>query len=162
MMELHQIVQTLAKHCLKHGMKIAAAESCTGGWLAHEIVSLAGCSAWFEGSIVSYTNEAKTHWLNVPAVLIEHENAVSEAVARAMLDGVLATSTATHGIAITGFAGPKGGSVGKPVGLVWFAWGDRMGHVVTRQKIFPGDRDAVRKQAVLLALNGLLELFPNG
>jgi nicotinamide-nucleotide amidase len=155
-MQIIECVQLLAKRCLENGYKIATAESCTGGWVSHAIVSLAGSSEWFDGGVVSYSNHAKTKWLNVPAELIEKEGAVSEAVACAMAQGALATSLATHSVAITGVAGPGGGTATKPVGLVWFAWATREGNVKVEQHHLKGDRTAIREQAVLIALNGLL------
>ncbi len=153
--DIQDVVQQLAEHCLEHGYKIATAESCTGGWVSHAIVSLPGSSAWFEAGLVTYSNEAKINLLQVSPVLIDAKGAVSEEVARAMLQGVLANTQATHAVAVTGIAGPGGGSPDKPVGLVWFAWGDAQGRVVTAQKNFSGDRNDVRAQAVLLALEGL-------
>ena len=155
-MEINKCVQRLAGQCLAHGYKIVTAESCTGGWVSHAIVSEPGSSAWFEGGVVSYSNDAKTRWLNVPAILIENEGAVSEAVARAMAEGALATSLATHSVAVTGVAGPSGGTKEKPVGLVWFAWATRDGNVKAEQHRLKGDRTSIREQAVLIALNGLL------
>ncbi|MFI4957298.1 MAG: CinA family protein [Gammaproteobacteria bacterium] len=157
-MQINQCVQLLATQCLAKGFKIVTAESCTGGWVSHAIVSEAGSSQWFEGGIVSYSNYAKTTWLKVPAELIEKEGAVSEAVASAMAEGALATSVATHAVAITGVAGP-GGTEQKPVGLVWFAWGARDGNVKAEQHHLKGDRTSIREQAVLIALNGLQELL---
>jgi len=155
-MEINKCVQRLAQRCLSQGYKIATAESCTGGWVSHAIVSEPGSSKWFDGGVVSYSNHSKSRWLNVPAALIEQEGAVSEAVVRAMAEGALATSLATHSVAITGVAGPGGGTDDKPVGLVWFAWGKRDGNVKAEQHHLKGDRTAIREQAVLIALNGLL------
>jgi nicotinamide-nucleotide amidase len=153
-------VQNLSKQCLEHSYKITTAESCTGGGVANAIVSQAGSSHWFEGGIVSYSNEAKTQWLQVPELLIKEEGAVSEAVARAMVNGVLAKSNATHAVAITGIAGPGGGTEAKPVGLVWFAWSDRHEHIMTQRAIFQGDRTSIRGQAIVAALIGFNKIFP--
>lgn len=149
---LHEIVNHLAEQCLKHGYKIAAAESCTGGWLAHAIVSKAGSSQWFEGSIVSYSDAAKTAWLDIPSQVIAEHGAVSETVARLMVKGVLASSQATHAVSITGYAGPEG----EHIGLVWFAWGKRDGSIHATPHQLVGDRTQIREQAVLIALEGLL------
>lgn len=157
MLPIIERVNTLAKKCLANGYKIAAAESCTGGWLSHAIISEEGSSAWFEGSLVSYSLSTKTRWLQVPEALIETQGAVSEAVARAMLAGVLATHVATHAVAITGFAGPSGDEVG----LVWFAWGTQSGEVRVMHHELLGDRTQIREQAVLIALDGLLKLLPS-
>ncbi len=136
--------------------RIATAESCTGGLVAGAITAIAGSSAWFDRGFVTYTNEAKCELLGVPAALIAREGAVSEAVARAMAEGALARSQADLVVAVTGIAGPGGGSAGKPVGTVCFAWGRRGGAVdaVTRQ--FGGDRAGVRSQSVAVALEGLI------
>ncbi len=142
---------------LARGAMCATAESCTGGLVAGALTDIAGSSAWFERGFVTYSNEAKHELLGVPMATIERHGAVSEATARAMAQGALARTPATVGVAvaITGIAGPGGGSAEKPVGTVCFGWAVRGGatRVVTQR--FDGDRDAVRRASVAAALAGL-------
>ena len=150
------LAEALGKALVARRRQVATAESCTGGLAAGAITAIAGSSAWFDRGFVTYTNESKADALGVPATLIAREGAVSEAVARAMAEGALARSQADLVVAVTGIAGPGGGSAAKPVGTVCFAWGRRGGAVdaVTRQ--FDGDRAAVRSQSVAVALEGLI------
>lgn len=145
----------LAKKLKKFGWRMATAESCTGGLIAAACTDLPGSSAWFERGFVTYSNAAKTGMLGVDAALIDAHGAVSEAVARAMAEGALRHSLAQVSLAVTGVAGPTGGSVDKPVGTVWFAWATPAGVFAERQR-FAGDRAAVRKATVAHALAGLL------
>ena len=140
---------------LKKGHLLATAESCSGGLIAAACTDLAGSSQWFERGFVTYSNAAKVELLGVPAAMIEQEGAVSEAVARAMADGALARSQAHVSVAVTGVAGPSGGSEAKPVGTVWFAWCVN-GETHSEKQHFPGDRAAVRKATVRYALQRLL------
>lgn len=140
---------------LKKGHLLATAESCSGGLIAAACTDLAGSSQWFERGFVTYSNTAKVELLGVPAAMIEQEGAVSEAVARAMADGALARSQAHVSVAVTGVAGPSGGSEAKPVGTVWFAWCVN-GETHSEKQHFPGDRAAVRKATVRYALQRLL------
>ena len=134
---------------------LATAESCTGGLIAAACTDLAGSSDWFERGFVTYSNAAKHDMLGVDPALIEVHGAVSEEVARAMAQGALQRSQAQWSVAVTGVAGPSGGSVAKPVGTVWFAWGFPTGlHSEVRH--FPGDRAAVRAATVQHALAHLL------
>jgi nicotinamide-nucleotide amidase len=154
------LVAALAETLKQQGAQMACAESCTGGLVAGACTDLAGSSDWFERSVVSYSNQAKTDLLGVPAPLIEAHGAVSEQVARAMVQGLLERSPAHYALAVTGIAGPGGGSPGKPVGTVWFAWG-RRGHGIdtfAQRQHFDGDRAAVRAASVRFALEGLLQL----
>ena len=137
---------------------MATAESCTGGLVAAACTDLAGSSNWFERGFVTYSNEAKTELLGVDAALIERHGAVSEQVARAMAKGAVARSRAQVAVAVTGVAGPGGGSADKPVGTVWFGWATP-GGTVTEMKCFDGDRAAVRQASVAHALARLLELL---
>ncbi|MFT4193193.1 MAG: CinA family protein [Ottowia sp.] len=137
---------------------MATAESCTGGLIAGACTDLAGSSAWFERGFVTYSNAAKTELLGVPAALIAAHGAVSEPVARAMAEGAIAHAHAQAAVAVTGVAGPTGGSVEKPVGTVWFGWCVD-GRVTTELRRFGGDRAAVRAQAVAHALRRLLALL---
>ena len=144
--------------CLRQqGQRLVTAESCTGGLIAAACTSLAGSSDWFDRGFVTYSNAAKSTQLGVPAPLIEHHGAVSETVARAMAAGALAHADAHWSVAVTGIAGPGGGSTHKPVGLVWLAWGYPGGRVDARAYHFQGDRAAVRGQSVGQALAGLWE-----
>ena len=159
---LHVTVEALASLLLARGQLLATAESCTGGLIAASCTELAGSSAWFERGFVTYSNEAKTELLGVPAELIAEHGAVSEAVARAMATGALARSRADIAVAVTGIAGPTGGSDAKPVGTVWLAWaeggrdGSRKSVAVHAEKVwFPGDRRAVRGATVAHALAGV-------
>ena len=154
--EILQLCTELAQALKASGRMLATAESCTGGLIAACCTSLSGSSDWFERGFVTYSNTAKTEQLGVPATLIEAHGAVSEPVARAMALGALAHSWARASIAVTGVAGPTGGSPEKPVGLVWFGWalGDQ---AWTECRHFDGDRDAVRTATVRHGLQGLLE-----
>ena len=134
----------------------ATAESCTGGMIAGAITDVAGSSAWFDRGFVTYTNAAKVEMLGVGAGTLEAHGAVSEATAREMAAGALARSGADIAVAVTGVAGPSGGSAGKPVGLVCFAWACRGGAIEARSLHFAGDRAAVRAAAVATALEGLI------
>jgi nicotinamide-nucleotide amidase len=145
----------LAEILQKKGWTMATAESCTGGLIAGACTDLSGSSAWFERGFVTYSNDAKTELLGVDAALIEAHGAVSEAVARAMATGALRHSRAQVSVAVTGVAGPTGGSPDKPVGTVWFGWATPAG-VFTEHRRFDGDRAAVRQATVAHALAGLL------
>lgn len=151
-----QLVSALADRLLARGEWLATAESCTGGGVAAAITDLAGSSAWFERGFVTYSNAAKEELLGVPATTLERHGAVSEATARAMAQGTLARSPADWSVAITGIAGPGGGSPDKPVGLVCFAWARKEGGCEAETRHFAGDRAAVRRQSVAHALAGLL------
>ena len=142
----------------KRQWMLATAESCTGGLIAAACTDLAGSSNWFERGFVTYSNAAKTELLGVPAELIEQFGAVSEPVARAMAAGALAHSHAQVAVAVTGVAGPGGGSVDKPVGTVWFGWATPSGQHSECQR-FAGDRAAVRAATVRHALTRLLTLL---
>ena len=140
---------------LKHRHLLATAESCTGGMIAAACTDVSGASDWFERGFVTYSNAAKTEMLGVPPALIEQEGAVSEAVARAMADGVLIHSRAHVSLAVTGVAGPTGGSDAKPVGTVWFAWCVG-GETHSEMQHFTGDRAAIRAATLRYALQRLL------
>jgi nicotinamide-nucleotide amidase len=137
---------------------LATAESCTGGMISAACTDLAGSSAWFERGFVTYSNEAKTELLGVDAALIKKHGAVSEEVARAMAQGALDRSRAQVSIAVTGVAGPTGGSAAKPVGTVWFGFSVG-GQLTSEMKRFDGDRAAVRSATVRHAVQRLLELL---
>jgi nicotinamide-nucleotide amidase len=152
------LVAALAERLQANNWQMATAESCTGGLIAAACTELAGSSNWFERGFVTYSNAAKTDMLGVDAALIERHGAVSDAVARAMALGALARSGAQAALAVTGVAGPGGGSAEKPVGTVWFGWATPAG-VVTEMRRFDGDRAAVRQAAVRHALGRLLALL---
>lgn len=153
--ELRKAVAGLAAKLTARGLKMAAAESCTGGWIAKCCTDLAGSSAWFERGFVTYSNDAKRQMLGVEPGVLASEGAVSEAVVRQMAQGALVHSAADVTVAVTGIAGPDGGSVDKPVGTVWFGWAGADGKVRLDGQCFEGDRDAVRRQTVWHALEGL-------
>lgn len=159
--DLVQLAARVGDHLLAGRRRIATAESCTGGWIGKALTDVAGSSQWFETGYICYGNGAKTTLLGVlPAELTEH-GAVSEPVVKAMALGALERSGADVAVAVSGIAGPDGGSPGKPVGTVWFAWAWRHGkslHVQARLKLFKGDREAVRRKAVAGGLAGVLEL----
>ena len=146
----------LADALRQRGWMLAAAESCTGGLIAAACTALAGSSDWFERGFVTYSNEAKAQMLGVDAALIASDGAVSEAVARAMVQGALQHSRATLAVAVTGIAGPGGAVPGKPVGTVWLAWGTAV-QVHAERLQLAGDRDAVRGATVAAALRRLLQ-----
>ncbi|WP_020204306.1 MULTISPECIES: CinA family protein [Cupriavidus] len=139
---------------------LATAESCTGGLVAAAITDVSGSSGWFERGFVTYSNEAKTTMLGVPAKLIRDHGAVSEEVAHAMAEGALLNSRAQVALSITGVAGPTGGTPDKPVGMVCFGWSNRITTRVETQR-FRGDRQQIRRQAAEHAIRGLLELVRN-
>ncbi|WP_043352318.1 CinA family protein [Cupriavidus basilensis] len=139
---------------------LATAESCTGGLVAAAITDVSGSSGWFERGFVTYSNEAKSTMLGVPAKLIRDHGAVSEEVARAMAEGALLNSRAQVALSITGVAGPTGGTPEKPVGMVCFGWSNRVTTKVETQR-FRGDRQQIRRQAAEYAIRGLLELVRN-
>lgn len=157
MSELEKLAERLGALLLMRGEWLAAAESCTGGWLAQSVTAIAGSSAWFDRGFVTYSNAAKVDMLAVPETTLDRHGAVSEPVARAMAQGVLAHSRADWAVSITGIAGPSGGSPEKPVGTVCFAFAWRDGGCEAQTCRFVGDRAAVREQAVAFALAGLLE-----
>ncbi len=150
----------LAEKLIKDGYKLATAESCTGGMIAAACTALAGSSDWFERGFVTYSNEAKTELLGVDAQLIAQQGAVSEGVARAMAFGAVRHSKAQISIAVTGIAGPTGGSAAKPVGTVWFGFSVH-GALHSEMQRFEGDRAAVREATVAHALQRLLTLLNN-
>ena len=157
------VVLQLAEALRARGWRMAAAESCTGGLIAAACTSVAGSSDWFERGFVTYTNEAKAQMLGVDAALFGRGGAVSEAVARAMVQGALQHAPVQLAVAVTGIAGPGGAVPGKPVGTVWLAWGTAQGVQAERLQL-PGDRAAVRSATVQAALQRLLQqaLAPAG
>jgi len=142
------------------GRTVATAESCTGGWIAKALTDVAGSSSAFGFGIVSYANAAKVSMLGVREQTLEQQGAVSEATVNEMVSGALALSGADIAVAVSGVAGPDGGTADKPVGTVWFAWGRQTSagmELTTMRKQFDGDREAVRARTVIEALQGLRE-----
>ena len=153
---LNHLAIDLGRRLKARGLKVATAESCTGGWISMEITAVAGSSDWFDCGFVTYSNEAKRELLDVPADTLEAHGAVSEAVALAMAGGALRHSRADLAVSVTGVAGPGGGTAAKPVGTVCFAWVG-LGRAEAATRRFGGDRESVRRQSVAAALEGLLE-----
>ena len=151
------LAQQLAMRLLKRRQKLCTAESCTGGLIAKTLTDLAGSSDWFERGFVTYSNQAKNEMLAVPSSIIEDYGAVSEPVAVAMATGALGHSYADFSVAVTGVAGPAGGSDDKPVGTVWIAVAST-GQNIARRFQFDGDRDAVREATLVEALQALIDL----
>jgi nicotinamide-nucleotide amidase len=149
------LVEQLATALKARGQMMATAESCTGGLIAAACTDISGSSDWFERGFVTYSNAAKRELLGVPDAVIEAHGAVSEPVARAMATGAVVNAHAHWSVAVTGVAGPTGGSAEKPVGTVWFGWATPQG-VFTEHRRFDGDRAAVRQATVAHALAGLL------
>lgn len=149
------LVAEIGAKLKKRGEWLVTAESCTGGGLAQLLTSVPGSSSWFERGYVTYSNRSKTEMLGVPAELIAKQGAVSEEVARAMAEGAIARSGADCAVAITGIAGPTGGSPEKPVGTVWIAWSARGGATRATRYQFQGDREQIRNASERAALKGL-------
>ncbi|KAA0874687.1 CinA family protein [Nitrincola tapanii] len=141
--------------------KMSCAESCTGGWVAQLMTAIPGSSAWFEGGCVTYSNAAKTKMLGVDSALFERVGAVSQEVVVAMADGVRRLTESEISVAISGVAGPDGGTPEKPVGTVWLAWAVKGQPTQAQLYHFQGDRQAVREQAVQAALQGILDYLPS-
>jgi nicotinamide-nucleotide amidase len=149
----------IGERLLARGEWLALAESCTGGLMAKLCTDVAGSSQWFERGLVTYSNRAKIELLGVPEHLLAQHGAVSEACARAMVEGLLIMSHADWGIAVTGIAGPGGGSADKPVGTVWIAHQRRRQPPQARRHHFGGDREQVRQRSAAMALDTLLDLL---
>ena len=150
------LAATLGAAALARGAMIATAESCTGGLVAGAITAIPGSSAWFERGFVTYSNLAKEQQLGVAASTIARYGAVSEETAKAMAQGAVRDAPAQWAVAVTGIAGPDGGSPEKPVGTVWFAWAGP-DHLQAQRQQFGGDRKAVREASVRVALEGLVD-----
>ncbi len=157
--EITRLAAALGNACRRRGVVLAVAESCTGGAVAEAITRIPGCTRWFDRGYVTYSNEAKIELLGVAPATLDRFGAVSEAVAREMAVGALQNSRADASVAITGIAGPSGGSRTKPVGMVWVAWAGRDGGVQAREFRFKGDREAIRRQATAVVLQGLADLL---
>lgn len=144
-----------------HGLLLATAESCTGGGVAQALTDISGSSAWFERGFVTYSNISKVEMLDVRQSTLDTHGAVSEATVREMAEGALVHSYAHISLAVSGIAGPEGGTAEKPVGTVWFAWALRGGEVYAQRHHLHDGRAAVREQSVQIALLGVLDLLNN-
>ncbi len=155
--ELETLAREIGHTLKKQGLKLATAESCTGGWAAQLVTSVAGSSEWFDRGFVTYTNVSKREMLGVKTTTLSRFGAVSEQAAREMAEGAIAHSHAQVALAITGIAGPSGGTPEKPAGTVCFAWAGKKRETKSAKHHFTGDREAVRRQSVETALRGLLD-----
>jgi len=148
--------EEVGRRLLAKKAKLAVAESCTGGLIAKLVTDIAGSSDWFERGLVTYSNASKQDLLGVAPEILRSFGAVSRETAEAMARGLLVMTPADWGVAVTGIAGPGGGSPEKPVGLVWFGWAHRSGKVDTESRQFDGSRAQIREAAAEAALQGLL------
>jgi len=156
--EIFDLSEELGRELKAHEAVVATAESCTGGWISQALTMVPGSSAWFERGFVTYTNRSKQEMLGVRSSTLERDGAVSEITVREMAEGALARSDANCSVAVSGVAGPDGGSPEKPVGTVWLALAST-GHATQARRLrLPGDRDAVRRQTVIVALQALIDL----
>ena len=157
--ELLQLSSLLGEKLLAREWRVATAESCTGGGIAAAITAVSGSASWFEYGVVSYANHAKEKLLQVSPVTLLQHGAVSQLTVEEMVAGVLALSSAEVAVAVSGVAGPSGGTPEKPVGTVWFAWSLASGETYSECFHFAGDRAAVQSQAIAQGLKGLLKLL---
>ena len=155
--ELEALALRLGRALVVRGFKLATAESCTGGWIAKAVTDVPESSQWFDGGVVTYSNESKTALLGVPTAVLAEHGAVSEPTVRAMAEGARARFGCQVAVAVSGIAGPSGGSAAKPVGTVFIAWATPAGVTATRRQ-FAGGREAVRRQTVALAIERLVDL----
>lgn len=155
---MHELAVRTAEQLLKHGLSITTAESCTGGWIAKILTDVPGSSGWFERGFVTYSNEAKQDMLGVQASTLQQHGAVSEEVIRQMASGALRNSRADVSVAVSGIAGPGGGTTDKPLGTVWLAWAAGE-NLKTLHVHLSGERSRIREQAVELALQGALDII---
>ena len=156
---LYHLAEQVGTALKVHGLMLATAESCTGGWVGEVVTAIPGSSQWFERGFVTYTNVAKQEMLGVSPETLEQHGAVSEPTVREMVEGALRHSHAQIGVAISGIAGPGGATPSKPVGTVCLAWAMKDREVRSKTQHFAGNRQDVRRQAVVVALNGILELL---
>ncbi len=157
--ELQSLAAAIARLLTSRALMMATAESCSGGWIAKILTDIAGSSAWFEAGMVAYSYEAKQALLGVRPETLEHTGAVSQETAIEMVSGALSRSGAGIALAVTGIAGPSGGTQEKPVGTVWIAWKRRGGYAHSQCFHFAGDREAVRRQTVAAALQGIEKIL---
>lgn len=156
-MELETLSEQVGDYLLERRLMLVTAESCTGGWVAQAITAAAGSSQWFERGFVTYSNTAKMEMLGVRAATLDRHGAVSEATVQEMAEGALTRSHGQVAVAVSGVAGPGGGSLEKPVGTVCLAWAGSGTPTRTRQVQLLGNREAIRRQAVAVALQGILD-----
>ena len=158
--DLQQLAWSVGERLLARAQTLVTAESCTGGWIAKACTDVSGSSRWFQGGVVAYSNLLKVAFLDVPEGLLERYGAVSEQVVRAMAAGALTRTGSTVAVAVSGVAGPDGGTADKPAGTVWLAWAwreqDGSLRTETRRELYPGGRDEVRRWTVRCALERLL------
>lgn len=154
--DILHLATTLGQLLRARDARVTVAESCTGGGLGAAITAVPGSSQWFDAGFIAYSNAAKQRWLNVEKALLDHLGAVSGDVAEAMAAGALEQAEADYAVAITGIAGPDGGTAEKPVGTVWLGWASRSGHRSCKVYYFKGDRESVRQQSIAHALQGML------
>jgi len=157
-MNLEQLAAQVGERLLANNLVLVTAESCTGGWISQCVTDIAGSSQWFDRGFVTYSNNAKQDMLGVSSETLLKFGAVSEQTVIEMVQGALKYSSADIAVAVTGIAGPTGGSDSKPVGLVWHAWATRNSQPVVRSEHYLGSRRQVREQAVTTALEGILRL----
>jgi nicotinamide-nucleotide amidase len=155
--DLEALAVEVGERLKAKGMKIATAESCTGGWVGEVLTAIAGSSDYYERGFITYSNRSKQEMLNVPGETLDKHGAVSEETVRAMAAGAVASSQADVALSISGVAGPGGGSARNPVGTVCFGWALKGSAAQSARRQFQGDREAVRRQSVIFALQGVLE-----
>lgn len=156
--EILQLAEQAGQALLERKLLLVTAESCTGGWVSEAITAIAGSSQWFDRGFVTYSNQAKREMLGVAEETLSNFGAVSEQTVREMVAGALQASVANAALAVSGIAGPGGALPGKPVGTVCFAWTVKSGAPITETWLLAGDRTAIRRQAVIIALQGVLRL----
>ena len=156
--QLYELAERVGQALKARGLMLVTAESCTGGWISEAVTMVPGSSQWFDRGFVTYTYISKREMLGVSVMTLEMQGAVSERCVREMAEGALRESRAQVAVAVSGTAGPDGGTPQKPVGTVWFAWGHKEGTIWTEVDHIPGDREAVRRQAVINALEGVLAI----
>ncbi|MEO5860868.1 MAG: nicotinamide-nucleotide amidase [Burkholderiales bacterium] len=156
--ELEQLAAKVGRALQNAGLSLVTAESCTGGWVGEAVTAIAGSSDWFDRGFVTYSNAAKREVLGIAAATLDQFGAVSEETAREMALGALKHSRAQISVAVTGIAGPGGGSADKPVGTVCFAWANNDTALRSERHVLPGDRTEVRRQSVVIALRGIIAI----
>lgn len=156
---LHSLAEELGRQLQAHHDMLVTAESCTGGWIAKTVTDIAGSSAWFDCGLAAYSYEAKQRLLGVRPEILLHHGAVSEETCIEMVSGALINSGASVAVAVTGIAGPGGGTADKPVGSVWIGWKRRGGYPRAQLFQFDGDREQIRRQTVAAAIKGLLDIL---
>ncbi len=154
---MEQLIKNIGLYLLRRNEFLVTAESCTGGWIAKSLTDVSGSSQWFDRGFITYSNASKVEMLNVNASVIEKHGAVSEQVAVEMAAGALKNSHSTYSLSVTGIAGPSGGSVEKPVGMVCFGWGKKGEPIQAETRVFEGNRDEIRYKTVEYVLRGFCD-----